>query len=211
MCNFLSAIVFQSGRVHADPEHTDSHEDMIAALDLKDDREFARDWIRVEFTPKDGDYFDIDSYELKVDEATTPVWFDEDRRAATENDLRSRVRQMIVTTDRKIILGGCWLIPENINIDVVKSGRVVWCGGTVNGICGGTVNVIRGGTVNEIRGGTVNAIWGGTVNEIWGGTVNEIWGGTVNAIWGGTVNEIWGGTVKKDHRTPPAPAGQEVD
>lgn len=50
MCNFLSAIVMKNGRIICDPEHTDSHSDLIAANELRDDDVFIRGWVRVEFT-----------------------------------------------------------------------------------------------------------------------------------------------------------------
>ncbi len=128
MCKFLSGIVFQSGRIHIDPEHTDSHEDMIAALELKDDREFARDWIRVEFCPEDDKFEDVDAYKLRVDEKTTRVWFDDDRRAEAENYLRDRIRDMIVKTDRKMLLGGCWIIGGETHVEMIKTSRVIRVG-----------------------------------------------------------------------------------
>ena len=190
MCNFLSAIVTRQGEIFCNPL-LDSHEDLIDLFQLKDNR--MDHFVRVEFSPVEKINLDkIEKYIFRVDEESTPKWFDEELKDKTICKLKDILKKIIITENRKILVDGAYIL-SGCKIEKITECRVVaLCGGTVNEICGGTVNAIWGGTVNKIRGGTVN--------EILGGTVNEIRGGTVNAIWGGTVNEICGGTVIKDFR-----------
>ena len=83
MCNFFSAIVLRNGDVlwH---EATDSHSDLVAHFQLPDNGE-CRHFAKVEFTPaeKDGvlQYGEPDSYIMRVDEPTSPSWFEDVRGA----------------------------------------------------------------------------------------------------------------------------------
>ena len=126
MCNFLSALVLQNGDVLVDPEHTDSHEHLVAHWKLDDSREYARRWVRVEFMPPD--YMKIDepdTYVLKLDETTSPVWWTDELQAKVAEDLRSLVRRMLVTDTQDILLGGCWILAGKANITKAVSARIV--------------------------------------------------------------------------------------
>jgi hypothetical protein len=194
MCQFLSAIVTRQGNVYCNPL-TDSHEDLIEIFGIKDTKPM-QNFVRVEFTPETTtDMVNVEKYKLRVDEPSTPNWFDNELREKTIDRLKAILNKMIITEDRKILIGDAFII-DHAKIDSLRFGRVVaQYGGTVNKVLdGGTVNkVLDGGTVNKVLdGGTVNEVLdGGTVNEVLdGGTVNEVWdGGTVNEVLdGGTVN-----------------------
>lgn len=124
MCNFLSAIITRDGRVICDPENTDSHKELVAANDLGPDT--GEHWIRVEFLPPSdsSDVADSSTYTLKIDETLTPGWFDTEAKTAAEAALRRRIDAMIVRDDRKILLGGCYIITGG-RIKAVKNGRIV--------------------------------------------------------------------------------------
>ena len=127
MCNFLSAIYKQDGSIICLPEHTDSHEDLIAHANLDDSKDpVLNRWIRVEFTPPDkADVTNPDEYTLKVDEPSTPVWFDDDKRADCIAQLSARIRAMVVKDKHlKIILGGCWILCGDAKVDRFVDGRV---------------------------------------------------------------------------------------
>lgn len=120
MCDFLSAIVFQDGKIFCAPEHTDSHTDLIAAKGLRDDDLHLRNWIRVEFTPNGfskNSLADVDGYKLEVDEmGSAPDWFDNAAKFNVEEELRDKVRAMIVNDEREILLGGVWILTEGARV-----------------------------------------------------------------------------------------------
>jgi hypothetical protein len=62
------------------PEH-DSHEKLIAELKLKDSDLFNRGFVKIEYFPKNGDWFNPDDWEFHVDEdGTDPAWFEEEKQ-----------------------------------------------------------------------------------------------------------------------------------
>ena len=82
MCKFLSAIVLKNGDIICDPEHTDSHSDLVAAFNLRDDDQYVDRFVKVEFTPPINaenlsDYSDVANYAFRVDERGEPDWFGE--------------------------------------------------------------------------------------------------------------------------------------
>src|SRR3990167_2880502 len=109
MCKFLSAIVFQNGRIYKNSA-TDSHEDLIAELGLDDSAPVeTRTWVRVEFSPEDTkDYCNLEKFVLTVDESSTPIWF-EDRRENIQSELRSFVETLFVSGKKRCIVGGEWI------------------------------------------------------------------------------------------------------
>ena len=129
MCKFLSAIVLKNGDIICDPEHTDSHSDLVAAFNLRDDDQYVDRFVKVEFTPPINaenlpNYSDFANYDFRVDERGEPYWFGEVRERAIEK-LRDRVARMIVTESRPMLLGGCWIIGGHAQIARLNSGRVV--------------------------------------------------------------------------------------
>ncbi len=72
MCQFFSAIVFRTGQIRWC--ESDSHERIIARLRLDDAAPLeTRSWVRVECVPPHES--------VRVDETSTPGWYDEDRPA----------------------------------------------------------------------------------------------------------------------------------
>ncbi len=70
MCQFFSAIVFRTGDIRWC--ESDSHENIIGRLSLNDAEPLAtRSWMRVECKPQHD--------RVRVDETSTPGWYDEDR------------------------------------------------------------------------------------------------------------------------------------
>jgi hypothetical protein len=203
MCRFYSAIVLKNGDILHN-ENLSSHEDIIDLFGINDSQINCDKFIRVEFTPdEDKDYPDIEKYRLKVDESSTPKWF-EKHREYTTSQLKDFVSKRIITSDRKIITGGLYMVKDCI-INKVMVATIVYLQGTVQEVWdGGTVQEVRaGGTVQKVwAGGTVQKVWdGGTVQDVRdGGTVQRVWdGGTVQKVRdGGTVQKVWdGGTVQE--------------
>ena len=128
MCNFLSALVFKNGKIYCDPEHTDSHSDLIAAKGLTEESDKSihhRGWIRIEFTPGDSrKYADVDAYVLIVDESSAPDWFDKAMRFDVTEQLKDIVRGMIVTDEREILLGGCWILAGEAKVKKIVRATV---------------------------------------------------------------------------------------
>lgn len=122
MCNFLSAIVLRSGEILCDPEHTDSHEDLVAAHNLRDNGHGG--FVRIEFIPVNEQFTDVSSYKLVLDEPDRPEWFDDALEERILESLRDRVRRMIVDDERTMLLGGCWILGPNAIVKMVLSARI---------------------------------------------------------------------------------------
>jgi hypothetical protein len=123
MCNFLSAIVMRNGDIFCDPEHTDSHDDLIKANNLRTSDVAERGYCKVEFTAGE-DMLDPAGYTLRVDEDTTPKWWAK-HKDAVEANLRARIERMIVVDEREMLLGGCWIVGKSAIVRNVKTCRIV--------------------------------------------------------------------------------------
>jgi hypothetical protein len=125
MCKFMSALIMRNGDLLCDPEHTDSHEHIVAMHSLRDEGHLGaggRDWARIEFTPPSdrSTICDLSAWTLSVDENATPDWLDLDAvRAACV----ARVERMIVREDRAILVGGPWIITAGRMCKII--GRIV--------------------------------------------------------------------------------------
>ena len=119
MCNFISAIVMQNGEIVCDPEHTDSHEDLMRARGIRDTACQVDRFCRIEFIP--GSVI-TDPWELNVDEPSTPDWFDARK---VMRKMQDRVDRMIIKDDsRPFLLGGCWILCNSAYVSAVKSARI---------------------------------------------------------------------------------------
>ena len=140
MCKFLSAIVKRDGKVVYHPV-TDSHEDLVAFCGLSD--KGLDYFVRVEYTS--DNLHDLSTYKLRVDEESTPEWF-EDHREMVVKYLSDKLKGMLITGRREILLGGVWII-DGGEVGMLKGGRVV---------------ILRNSTVREVlAGGTVQKVWAG--------------------------------------------------
>jgi hypothetical protein len=192
MCDFLSAIVFKGGRIICQPELTDSHSDLIAANNLRDDNIHIRVWVRVELTPTEHKYLDVDSYSMRLDESSRPDWFDSAAEFDAAEKLRDKIRAMIVTDKRALLLGGCWILGEGADIESAKAARIVAM------ISSAKVGEMRGSSqVGEMRGSSQVGVLRGSsqVGEMRGSSqVGEMRGSSqVGEMWGSSqVGEMRG-------------------
>ena len=124
MCSFMSAIVMKNGDILCDPEHTDSHEDLLDKFNIRDNQVHQDGFVRVEFLPPEQgtkDVFDVKNWTLKVDQDSTPEWFNFE---STTSKLAARVERMFVLEDRPILLGGCWLLGKAAYVKKVQNARI---------------------------------------------------------------------------------------
>ena len=122
MCKFISAIVMKSGDLICDPEHTDNHEDLMIFANIRDNYLQLGRFARIEFTPPDDkDIADVSAWNLHVDEDETPVWFDS---VVVRSKMEALARRMIISDERKLLLGGCWILVGEANVKTVKSARI---------------------------------------------------------------------------------------
>jgi hypothetical protein len=137
MCQFLSAVVSKSGEVYCNP-FIDSHEEIIQYFNLRDDpSQFINNIVRVEFTPKDDDYFGVENYQLRVDENSIPSWWVDVENSVRQN-LTDRIKRMVIDkAENKILCGGVYF---------VRDSKILWTRYT-------KILTIRGNsTIGNVRG-----------------------------------------------------------
>jgi len=208
VCNFLSAIIFKDGTILCDPEHTDSHRDLLEAADIADNKPKQERFVKVEYLPGD-DPFDVNGYKLQVDQDHVGDWFNPD--AVTEQ-LKKRVESMIIVGEEKpLLLGGCWLI-KDCRIKKVLNCRVICLGDA-------TIETLQGHSmIHEMRGrSVVYEMWDSSVvYNMWGSSmvenimersmihwmrdrsvVHSLWGRSIiqNMLDGSVVQNLWDSSV----------------
>ena len=186
MCKFYSAIIMPDGSLIHDI-HTTSHEDLIQLYGLNDDKpgRFAK----VEYTS--DNLFDLSTYQLNIDEVIRPEWLTDSMFEDAERKLHQIVKKRIITEDRKLLIGGIFIVAENVKIDTVKNA---------------VIEVIKNSTVNEmLENSTVNEMLENSqVGTMRGNSqVGTMWGNSqVGTMWGNSqVGEMWrNSTIKNDER-----------
>ena len=141
MCEFLSAIVKRDGEVLYRPE-VDSHEMLVESFELSDGG--LGQFVRVEFVPAQPRKLDEpDAYVLKVDGEECPAWF-EDYRLKTTNYQRDKIRGMIISGERKILIGGCHILS----------------GAKIERVCGARIISMKDSSIREMReNSSVGEMW----------------------------------------------------
>jgi len=122
MCKTFSAIYTQQRELVFQPAYTDSHKDLIASRGFSDNGRGA--FVRLEYYPVNGNFADLNTYELSVDERAIPEWFTTAERSHVEHTLRDRIRAMFVDTKRPCLLGGCWILNDGANVERCVGGRI---------------------------------------------------------------------------------------
>ena len=124
MCKFLSAIVLENGDIICDPEHTDSHEDLMVAANIRDGHTQLGRFARVEFLPPEDEtqIANPDAWRLVLDEQNAPEWWDVD---VVRGKLERLVARQIVNDKRPLLLGGWWILVSGADVGAAKHVRIV--------------------------------------------------------------------------------------
>ena len=171
MCKFYSAIILPTGDVLHDI-HTTSHEDLIQLHGLNDDKKGR--FAKLEYTS--DDLTDLSTYSLIIDEDIRPDWITDLMLENAERKLHQIVKKRIITEDRPLLIGGIYVVADNVIIGTVQ-------------------NAI----IEIIKNSTVNKMWdNSTVNKMLGNsTVNEMWGNsTVKLMWENSTVKLMRGNSK---------------
>jgi len=183
MCEFFSALVLRNGDLIHDAA-TDSHTDLIDAFGLdKVENTGCQHFAKIEFTPSSKETMDeIDTYTLRVDESTEPIWFSEVKDIVIQK-CRSIVSRMIIIGEHKCILSGKYILGKNANVRKVVNSNIIAMLGSSQ------VGVMRESS---------------QVGEMWGSSqVGEMWGSSqVGVMWGSSnVGEMRGSSnIENDNR-----------
>ena len=150
---------------------TDSHEDLVAINNLRDNRD--GNFARVEFSPKDkADLDKPEKYKLVVDEARKPDWFDEAMEVKTVDRLKSIIARMVVNDERKMLCGGAYILGSKAKIGSVKNARIVAMmgkaeAGSVSG--SSQISDVWGSAkISDVRdSATISGVWGSaTISDV---------------------------------------------
>jgi hypothetical protein len=194
MCKFYSAIVTREGKLLHNKFLT-SHEDLIRLFNCNEGvRNVSNDpnFIRVEFSPENQKYCDINDYKLEVDENSTPIWFDELLRDTITEELTNVVKSMIRLSENiSILAGDVVIIGQNTIVDKMVNSHIIYMeNSSVNLMWeNSSVNLMWGNSsVKEMRGNSsVNLMReNSSVNLMReNSSVKEMWeNSSVNLMWG---------------------------
>ena len=183
MCRFLSSIAFKNGDIHHNPM-TDSHEDLIDELGLKDISLSTRNWVRFEYAA--DDLADIKKYKINIDESVKPSWCDKEYVGNLEDKAKEIVKVIILkNVEKKILVGGCWILTGGSIIDRVVNVRIILMGSSKVGVMRESSNV------GEMRGSSKVGVMMGSskVGEMMGSSnVGEMWGSSNVGVMMGSSN-----------------------
>lgn len=121
MCEFLSALVLESGEVLTHPI-LDSHSDLALRYNIRDDDGVQR-FAKVELLP--DNWLDVDTWRFTLDEQSAPVWWDAVKDQA-ETKLRTKARNMILTSGtHALIADGVWILGGDVIVEHMVGGRIM--------------------------------------------------------------------------------------
>ena len=120
MCRFKSAIVTKTGELYHN-NFLDSHEDLIDLYGLNDNG-IRDNFIRIEYYPIGTERLDdIKKYELHIDENEIPEWFDDTMKNKIERKLKTIIKGMIISDNKKIIVGKSVILTGDAVINKIQN------------------------------------------------------------------------------------------
>jgi hypothetical protein len=179
MCKFKSAIVLKNGDILHNG-YTDSHEDLMEYFKIKDDNQFWQNFVRIEFSPdKPENLMDVNSYLLKIDEDSTPDWFEEIKGLVIER-MKDVVSSLFINQDEDIIIG------KSIILGKVNVKRLINC------------FVINAGyaTIQDAGYATVQDAWYATIKNAGYATIKNAGYATIQDAWYATIQDAGHATIQ---------------
>ncbi|MFA5153476.1 MAG: hypothetical protein WC554_13010 [Clostridia bacterium] len=73
-------------------------------------------FVRVEFIPEDNKYDNLETYRLIVDQPDTPEWWTENVVNRTKTFLREIIKRMIISSEKKCLIGGQYILTKDARI-----------------------------------------------------------------------------------------------
>ena len=125
MCQFLSAVVLKSGKILMDPEHTDSHSDLLRANNLKDNEQslLREKFARIEFVPPEdvSQVINLSKWRLILDEQRTVSWWD-----AKKDEVREKLevevgKHILSSGEHDLLLGGWYILAGDVVVQEAKN------------------------------------------------------------------------------------------
>lgn len=125
MCDTFSALVMKNGDLVFYPEVTDSHEDLVEYMDLRD-TQLNPPFLRVEYCPNNDNWSNLDDYRLTYDELYDLDWWTEDLENRTIERLRDRISRLIIREDQRVILGGACILAKDVHVEKIVNARILF-------------------------------------------------------------------------------------
>ena len=210
MCRFLSGIAFKNGDVKTS-DATDRHEYLIMDADLKDDGG-KRNWVRVEYTS--DNLTDLSTYKLIIDDDEISEWVTDNLKDMWTRKLHNRVKRMIlVGVNKNILLGGKWILGENVIINtligclIVNAGRSTiknaghstienaWHS-TIENAGRSTIKDAGYSTIEDAGRSTIENAGNSTIKNAWNSTIKNAWHSTIENAWNSTIENAWNSTIE---------------
>ena len=194
MCATKSMILLKD-RVYC-PAETDSHSDMVEALNIRDYRT-PPIFVKVEITPPNNDFFaPVSEWVYRVVQDEVPEWYIEeiDKPRAFEALEKWALEHIFICKDDfEIKGGGYFYLKDCKNVKACDSATVkAWGSATVKAWGSATVKACDSATVEACDSATVEACDRATV-EAWGSATVEAWGSATVEAWGSAtvINPEW--------------------
>ena len=125
MCQFKSAVVVRDEREKGGfrlllSPWTESHS--VLETIFKINERVRLICAKVEFSPDDiTNAHLIEKYKLKIDEERTPEWFDDDMKLNVSEKLSDYIKNIIVTGDVDILIGGQFIVAPGCKVSCVRT------------------------------------------------------------------------------------------
>jgi hypothetical protein len=116
MYRFLSAIGFRNGNIICNPS-INSYEDLLNLHELKESK--LKNWIKLEFYPNTNTYYDINSYELHINDNITN-WITNELKSKWIKKLTQKLKKIIITKDTDILTVGIYIL-NNVYINIIEN------------------------------------------------------------------------------------------
>ena len=140
MCDTFSGLLLKSENLIFRPQFTDSHQDLVESCGLAD----YNGYVKWEFKCPSGGEADIGSYLLSV--TGDQDWFIPSVRARLYDRVKAKVKKMmIIDDDRKILVGGCYILGGNATVTRVTGSRIVAMVGNSR------IRILTDSTVDNMR------------------------------------------------------------
>ena len=195
MCNVFSAIYLQTREFVFFPGVTNSHEDLIESRGLGDGGRGT--FVRLEYIPRNGDYSDPDSYILAVDGLSTPDWFTTTEVEYVEQLFRLRVAAMIVQRDRKLLLGGTWIIADDVTVGLAVAATIVHAGNsTIRSAGNSTIQNAGNSTIRNAGNSTIRYAGNSTIGYASNSTIEDAGNSTIRYAGNSTIQDAGNSTIQ---------------
>jgi hypothetical protein len=196
MCKTFSGIGMKTGELYFIPS-IDSHEDLVSIFNINDNG-IKKEFVRLEYVPKNGDYSDLAQYNLTIDEDNVNKieWLNDELKDIWINHFKNIIEKLIIEGKRFCLFDGTYIL-KNSEIRKLINCKIIYAGSaTIKNAGSATIEHAGSATIEYAGSATIKDAGSATIKYAGSATIKDAGSATIKYAGSATIEYAGSATIE---------------